>query len=158
MLLTNPPYSGDHVEKLVSFLAECNKPWMMLVPTYVAKKSYFRCLAELKPSPLFLCPTTRYFYYHPRWIQDDLKHRHTAPFKSIWICWINDRTNDVIKALESCQRQSSGRGNLRIARSLQAVPADMWEEDGIIVRKRPNPRQRRKLAKRKHGFCRNDCK
>ena len=32
MLLTNPPYSGDHPERIFAFAEQCGKPWLILVP------------------------------------------------------------------------------------------------------------------------------
>jgi len=35
VLVTNPPYSGDHVERILRFCADSKKPWFLLVPNYV---------------------------------------------------------------------------------------------------------------------------
>lgn len=42
ILITNPPYSGDHKQKLLSYLGKVNKPYVLLLPAYVATKSYWR--------------------------------------------------------------------------------------------------------------------
>lgn len=43
VLLTNPPYSGDHMEKLLDFVSSPSnkKPWIILVPNYMYAKPYF---------------------------------------------------------------------------------------------------------------------
>jgi hypothetical protein len=41
VLLTNPPYSGEHMSKLLSFVAKNSKPFLLLMPTYVANESYY---------------------------------------------------------------------------------------------------------------------
>lgn len=45
VLLTNPPYSEDHIEKCVTFAAENlaahGRPYMLLLPSYVIHKDYY---------------------------------------------------------------------------------------------------------------------
>jgi hypothetical protein len=41
MLITNPPYSDDHMQRLMEFLIASNKPWAMLVPDYTATKDWY---------------------------------------------------------------------------------------------------------------------
>lgn len=41
VLVTNPPFSGDHMRRALEFAASCGKPWALLMPDFVAKKSYF---------------------------------------------------------------------------------------------------------------------
>ena len=38
VLVTNPPYSGDNVEKLLQFCKQSNKPFALLMPNYVYMK------------------------------------------------------------------------------------------------------------------------
>lgn len=39
MLVTNPPFSGEHVPKILSFCARQGaKPWLLLMPNYVYLK------------------------------------------------------------------------------------------------------------------------
>lgn len=41
MLVTNPPFSDDHIERLLDFLIGFNKPFAFLVPDYVASKDWY---------------------------------------------------------------------------------------------------------------------
>lgn len=43
VLVTNPPYSGDHMEKLLRFCTgeQCRRPWFLLMPNYVYTKDYY---------------------------------------------------------------------------------------------------------------------
>ena len=41
VLVTNPPYSEDHIERIVRFCVEKQKPWFLLVPNYVYVNPYF---------------------------------------------------------------------------------------------------------------------
>lgn len=40
-LLTNPPFSGDHIERTLSFAARCGKPWAVLIPDFCSRKPYW---------------------------------------------------------------------------------------------------------------------
>ena len=50
VLITNPPYSADHKERVLAYCARTSKPWLLLMPNYVANKQYFRgsgaCLSD----------------------------------------------------------------------------------------------------------------
>lgn len=48
VLVTNPPYSGDHKKRCLEYCRASGKPWFLLVPNYVATKDYYR-LAVLGP-------------------------------------------------------------------------------------------------------------
>jgi hypothetical protein len=86
VLVTNPPYSGDHMRRLLEFATQCGKPWLLLVPNYVytlgcygelvgrddsiaagggakshSKASLKRGLSAAD-QPVFLCPRQRYCY------------------------------------------------------------------------------------------------
>ena len=38
ILITNPPYSGDHMERIIRFCSKANKPvpWLVLMPHFVS--------------------------------------------------------------------------------------------------------------------------
>jgi hypothetical protein len=44
ILVTNPPFSDDHIPKLFEFLLEKKKPFAVLMPDYVATKPWYRKL------------------------------------------------------------------------------------------------------------------
>ena len=46
VLITNPPFSGTHIPRVLEFAARCGKPFAILIPEFCARKAYFRpCLA-----------------------------------------------------------------------------------------------------------------
>ena len=51
VLLTNPPFSGEHKQSLLNYLQECQKPFLLLLPIYVATKSYWKAFIQGR-SPL----------------------------------------------------------------------------------------------------------
>lgn len=42
VLLTNPPYSSDHLQKIIRHVTTSGKPWLLLVPNFVYVKEYYR--------------------------------------------------------------------------------------------------------------------
>ena len=99
ILVTNPPYSGEHKPRLIEFLKRSEKPFLLLLPVYTATKSYWRLFAEepisnLKPSSegagfsssqsfrrntIYLLPPDSYEYHHPEGTGKDI-----PPFFSAW--------------------------------------------------------------------------
>ena len=69
-ILTNPAYSSDHVEYLVTFCLCSVKPWFLLLPNYVYTKDYYQELVSnksvFKEMVLYLCPRSRYLYTTPK--------------------------------------------------------------------------------------------
>lgn len=84
ILITNPPYSQDHIPRLLEFCANDTKPNFLLVPTYVLKKTYYKRMLNSTSPNMFLAPRHgRYSYHSPKFSRS--KTGRTAPFKTIWI-------------------------------------------------------------------------
>ena len=64
VLVTNPPFSGDHCARLVAFLAsrDADAPFALLAPEYVHRKAWFAPLARKCDDMLFIVPRTRYAF------------------------------------------------------------------------------------------------
>jgi hypothetical protein len=75
VVVTNPPYTGDHVERLLKFLAANGRPYLILMPSYFGddgsgrgqaagtarqRRNWLESLAPQRP--IFLCPRERYQY------------------------------------------------------------------------------------------------
>lgn len=65
VLVTNPPYSSDHMKKLLKFCAESKKPWFLLLPNYVYTKDYY-IPSLLDQKPFYVTPKKRYMYTTPK--------------------------------------------------------------------------------------------
>jgi len=115
LLLTNPPYSGNHLDKLVDFCFNQSKPFMWLVPDWVHKReSFVKALKNRRP--IYLSPKRRYVYEPPPNLRDKKKsdtQKKTSPFHSIWILWAQDQTD----ALADFCKQHLDPNNIQIARS-----------------------------------------
>uniref|UniRef100_A0A6U5M4J8 Uncharacterized protein n=1 Tax=Calcidiscus leptoporus TaxID=127549 RepID=A0A6U5M4J8_9EUKA len=101
LLLTNPPYSGSHPERLLEFCSASSKPWLLLMPNWVFARAYYsESLPALKPA-FYIVPRKRYHYWTPRGRRSDIvgsgpkarTHGHTnaalgartSPFISFWV-------------------------------------------------------------------------
>ena len=120
MLVTNPPYSGDHIERLVAFVARKKKPFALLVPTFVVKKPYHKTLLE-PMRPFFLVPRSRYVYVPPKGLRGKKAsdtHKKTSPFTSMWHVWADEVAN-VCDAVFRAARD--GEMAIDVCRSKNAV-------------------------------------
>lgn len=122
ILVTNPPYSGDHIERLINHVTSPsfgNRPWMLLLPQWVHKKDFF--IAKTKGiRPFYIVPHKRYVYIPPPSFRESKKsdvHKKSSPFVSMWFIWGGtDRQND--KWLSTIARRIS---NCDVARSKSAL-------------------------------------
>lgn len=63
VLVTNPPYSQDHMQRLVQFARESSRPFVLLLPNYVYMKDY---MVEWVKGMFFIVPNSRYLYTTPK--------------------------------------------------------------------------------------------
>ena len=129
VFITNPPYSGDHVEKLIRHLTEddrvAGKPWCLLMPQYVHKKDYYKQILAKKNKegiqPFYLIPKKRYVYLPPKNFREKKEsdvHKKSSPFVSMWYIWggSTKRTEALIRAYEK-----SGNDGCDLARTISAL-------------------------------------
>ena len=95
-IVTNPPYSGEHVSRLLAWCASGTgagagggKPAFLLLPNHFYTKPYFPRMSL--DACWFLCPTKRYCYWAPLGMRaKGHAHRNagrgerTSPFVSLW--------------------------------------------------------------------------
>lgn len=85
LLLTNPPYSDNHVDTLMQFCKSQSQPYALLMPNWVARKKDY----TLKGQPhFFLSPLKAYTYIMPSWADKRQDHvgedGQTRPYFSSW--------------------------------------------------------------------------
>lgn len=120
VLVTNPPYSGDHMERLCQFLEHKKKPFALLVPNFVHKKPYYRQVLE-KWRPFYVVARKRYVYVPPAGFREKKAsdtQKKTSPFVTFWHLWAGHQhnlrvQNEVYKTLRS--------GELDLCRSKNAL-------------------------------------
>lgn len=64
IVVTNPPYSGDHFDRFVKFLNSNGKPFLLLLPSHFVKKPTYRDTL-VKEDVAFVTPPERYHYWTP---------------------------------------------------------------------------------------------
>jgi hypothetical protein len=130
-LITNPPYSEDHIEKLMNYITSPtfdNKPWLLLMPTWVHKKEfYLNAISSNRKQqpcqPFYIVPKKRYVYLPPsnfRVKKESDTHKKSSPFVSMWYIWGGDMsTNEMLmKAFRQC---NVALENCDLARSKNAL-------------------------------------
>jgi hypothetical protein len=140
ILLTNPPYSGDHKARVLEFLLTANerRPWALLVPAYCVTKGWYQSLIRdyLTPAsePFFIVPSTTYEYEHPTG-----KGHATSPFESCWIVSAWDRTEELFAW---CRERLVNDEDASVVR--RATDLGTQNVRGVVFKRRPNPKARKK--------------
>ena len=133
VLVTNPPYSGDHVDRLISHVVAAKTPFALLIPTYyLGRDVWRRVAASLSAQPFYVCPRRRYAYLPPAWAREPAAARTTAPFTTAWFCWRPQGATGL---------QFSGR--VDVFRSVASV-ASQYRDVTDSLKKRPNPKARKR--------------
>jgi hypothetical protein len=129
ILITNPPYSEDHIERLITYvtsqttLGTTTKAWLLLMPTWVHKKEYYiTATTASKVTPFYIVPKKRYIYLPPpkyRTKKDSGVHKKSSPFISMWYCWggTSKRNEEWMDAFRSSNNNSGTTCDLARSRS-----------------------------------------
>jgi hypothetical protein len=145
ILVTNPPYSGEHKKRCVEFAVQRGKPWLLLMPNYVATKQYLTATVGQRADhknqgPCYVHPATPYQYAHP----EGTGHAE-SPFDSLWFVH-----GAGLLSHRDVQSAYSAAHDIRSLpqrdRCDLYLTTDELRSNGIIrADKRMNPRRRRKL-------------
>lgn len=84
VLVTNPPYSSDHMQRLFAHCVSSGKPWALLLPWTCVRKPWFRAHVEGGASVHYLVPRRRYFFLPPASMRAEGRERVTAPYETFW--------------------------------------------------------------------------
>lgn len=107
VLVTNPPYSGDNMARLLSFCKQSKKPWFLLLPNYVYMKDYYQQILSANTSNyssssvsantsatvpradslFYVSPKQRYQYLTPKGRRQQKSAKVTSPFPTFWYCF-----------------------------------------------------------------------
>ena len=141
ILITNPPYSSDHVEKLFNFISTHNKDksCFLLLPSYFCQRKYFKSFFQ-KMKLFFIVPSRRYRYRAPKGGRDSdsmRKDRKNAPFISFWYCAlpVNINKNDR-KIIYGKIKKSIVKYNM----DLQAEHDALVKQQSVIISKNNSSR------------------
>ena len=120
VLITNPPYSDDHMEKCLNFAKEHSRNFLICFPNYVYRSKYFdeyfsNCYGRSKP--FFLAPINRYVYKRPRacetsafiekehrdYIKEDGLH---SPFLATWLVYCGSETERIFNEIDKVKNKN----------------------------------------------------
>ncbi|KAL7481924.1 hypothetical protein ACHAW6_007602, partial [Cyclotella cf. meneghiniana] len=146
VLLTNPPYSEDHIAKLMTYVTSPSfgsKPFLLLMPNWVHKKDFYvnittgggqektqnkkrkrgnhSNIAAATCNPFYIVPKKRYVYLPPpdfRQRKASDVHKKSSPFSSMWYLWGGTRERN--EALMQAFRRGGKKG-CELARSRSAL-------------------------------------
>lgn len=126
VLVTNPPFSGDNIERLLAVCLGLNKPFLLLVPNWLYTKPYYDSLGARARAPLLVVPEKRYEFQSPAHLRAVKKAQlTTAPFVTIWFCFVPPALHGELAnayALASANRAPGAR-SVRLYRDPRDLPA-----------------------------------
>lgn len=163
VLVTNPPYTSDHVERLLAFCAAVAQPCCLLLPSYVYTKPYYASGPFGALRPLFLVPPCRYKYRSPpgasnaagavRKSGSGSSGQVTAPFPSFWYLKLPEAERETVDGWWRADtllgaRQGACAGCV-LARSPDEVPHAMRDAADPARRRAPPGERARALSRRR---------
>lgn len=158
VLLTNPPFSADHIERLLGYCHTSEKPWLLLQPAYVMRKPFFKSIVAPATSHsdlmtnslpdelscgvsgnggmLYLTPDTRYTFLAPPWLYGCRKK--TSPFVTVWYCHLpesfmstsasSEGSTASLQGLINGLRNAKKSRRLHVEASVAKLPAWTYSE------------------------------
>ena len=119
VLVTNPPYSFDHIEKILSFCQKNRhcKCFALLLPNYSYRSRFFKEYFDsnfsegISYKPFFIAPVERYVYCRPmscetsKFIEKETRDYITSakgqhsPFLSSWLVYCHTDTERIFSEL-----------------------------------------------------------
>jgi hypothetical protein len=139
VLITNPPYSGDHPERLVQFCLQQRKPWFILAPNWLYMKPYY---SSMSLEPLILVPKKRYVYVTPKGLRAKADDGKTAPFVTLWFFW-TPLSSVYGVALSSTHADAASFQVFRNPRELPMTAMDQYDPEYKRLRNRMKSEKRR---------------
>ena len=102
VLVTNPPYSAEHVPRLLSFCRASGKPWFVLVPNYCYTKPYYAPLLDPAGAAqyFYIAPKKRYLYLTPKGRRQQKSGKVTSPFCTFWYCHVPPASASAMRIRE----------------------------------------------------------
>jgi hypothetical protein len=144
VLVTNPPYSGEHKPRLLKFLLSRPQPFALLLPVYTATKNYWQEFVkdyarQADGRVVYFVPAAPYHYLHPEGTGKDV-----PPFVSAWFLGLPAGMDVAAVRRALSAPSSSGAAAGATAASVEELAA----QGHVTISRRPNPKQRKKLLKR----------
>lgn len=115
ILLSNPPYSGDHIRRCIHYSVKCQKPWALLLPSNVIHRSWF--VEEIKDSSiLYVAPHSRYEF------EVGTTSQSHVPLVTMWFIGFPSNDNGLKEMIYQCWNDSSQKKGAVLADSFEGLP------------------------------------
>jgi hypothetical protein len=150
--VTNPPYSEDHVERILKFCVAAGKPWFLLVPNFVYVNPYYPKALGPAVKPCYLVPAGRYEYVVPPGVRRDEAVK-TAPFGSFWYVHLQDATAAFVREWRAREARHSGAPGAG-APGAGAMLAGSLAQLPHTARAQYDPSRRRLRKKQREAYAR----
>jgi hypothetical protein len=108
VLLTNPPYSGDHIERLLEFVVSRKTPFCLLMPNWVARKPEYKASFGDRLDLFYLSPVQPYTYVMPSWAEKPehvTQDGQTTPYLSSWYIGNAAQTSKLQERMDSIAKR-----------------------------------------------------
>jgi len=145
VIVSNPPYSGDHIEKCINFCVSTDKPWFLLLPNFVYMKDYYKPAltpaGKIVPQRVFcIVPVNRYLYWTPKGRHQEKSKDKTSPHVTFWYCHFG---NNLGSALTWVKQQPKDL-KYTIAKEVLELPLRVLDQNDPKAKKIKNAQKRQK--------------
>jgi len=143
VIVTNPPYSGDHIEKVIEFCVSTSKPWFLLLPNFVYTKDYYQSvlIPEGKIVPqrvLYIVPERRYLFWTPKGRHQEKSKDKTSPFITFWYCYFGEKLADAFTWVSH-----QPKDKFLIAKETVDLPVNVLDQNDTRFKKIKNAQKRK---------------
>lgn len=154
VLVTNPPFSGDHPRRCVRFSLASGRPFLLLLPNYEACSRWLAEELELAAAAartrdplaaplrlLVLAPHKRYVCRSPAFRETardkdrNKKLKYVAPFPLVWLVGVPDRRArcSVLAAWRDCAAPRGGGGGGSGEAPVTEVSSRGWSDPSALA-------------------------
>jgi len=149
VIITNPPYSGDHLERIIKFCVATSKPWFLLLPNFVYMKDYYKPAltpaGKIVPQRTFyIVPISRYLYWTPKGRHQEKSKDKTSPFVTFWYCYFGEKLGEALTWVKNQPMEK-----YVIAREIVQLPVHVLDQNDPRAKKIKNAQKRKKYHERK---------
>jgi len=144
VIVTNPPYSGGHIDRFLKFCVSTAKPWFLLLPNFVYMKDYYLSVlipeGQIVPQRVFyIVPETRYLFWTPKGRHQEKSKDFTSPFITFWYCHFGDK---LAEAFTWVKQQP--KSTCVMAKEIVDLPLRVLDQNDIRAKKNKKKRKKSK--------------
>ena len=150
VLVTNPPYSNDHVPRLLSFATREKKPFFLLMPNWCYTKEYYSRITQAH-GLFYISSSVRYMYTTPKGRRQKKSGKYTSPFPSFWYCGLGRGPLSTEDCNETQATLRSYSNRVHMSTSTSLLPLFVAHDTDTRKRKERDKMKRKKNKDKKRG-------